>query len=108
MLRLQLKVKWNIFGKDWKITAVACYANAGSPTVTPILTGGSATSILTGACTCGTGAWAACAVNGSPLVHTFSGTGATCSSTPCDVAANITTAGGTAKFLQIKINGVLQ
>jgi len=98
----------NDFEKDWKITTVACMADAGTPTVTPILTAGSATSILTGACTCGAGVWAPCAVNGSPLVHSFSGTGATCSSTPCDLAVNITAAGGTAKFVQVKIKGVLQ
>lgn len=98
----------NRFGKDWKILTVVCRADAGAPTITPILTGGSATSILTGPCTCGTGAWAACAVNGAPLVHPFSGTGATCSTTPCDIAINITTAGGTAKFLRVEFQGILQ
>jgi len=100
----------NDFEKDWKITTVACMADAGTPTVNPILTAGAANSMLTGTgiCTCGTGTWAACAVNGAPLVHTFSGTGATCSSPPCDISVNVTSAGGTAKFIQVKIKGVLQ
>lgn len=98
----------NDMGADWTITTVACYANAGSPTVTPILTGGSGTSILTGALTCGTASWAAGTVQGTaPVVHSFSGAGATCSSTPCSIDANITTAGGTAKYIVLKIVGTL-
>lgn len=97
----------NTYGSDMTITSVSCWANAGSPTVTPILTGGTGTSILTGALTCGTGAWAAGTLNGSPVVHSFSANGATCSSTPCTVDVNITTAGGTAKYLVVRITGTL-
>jgi hypothetical protein len=89
----------NITGSDVTITAVACYADAGSPTVTPILTGGGGTSIVTGAITCGTASWAAGTINGTPTIHSFSANGATCSSTPCTLDANITTAGGTAKYI---------
>ena len=93
----------NITGFDATITAVACYADAGSPTVTPILTGGSATSIVTGAITCGNGTWAAGTVQSSPVpvLKTFSANGATCSSTPCDLAANITAA-NTAKYIVVR------
>jgi hypothetical protein len=87
----------NITGADVTITAVACYADAGSPTVTPILTGGGA--IVTGAITCGTASWAAGTISGTPTIHSFSANGATCSSTPCTLDANITTAGGTAKYI---------
>lgn len=98
----------NNYGGDWTITTVACWANAGSPTVTPILTGGTGTSILTGPLTCGTAAWAAGTVQGTaPVVHTFSGTGATCSSTPCSIDSNITAAGGTVKYLVVKITGTI-
>ena len=97
----------NDFGADWTITMVAGWADAGSPTVTPILTGGASTSILTGALTCGTAAWAAGTLNGSPVVKTFSGGGATCSSTPCSADVNITTAGGVAKYVVVKITGTL-
>jgi hypothetical protein len=94
----------NITGADATITAVACYADAGSPTVTPILTGGSATSIVTGAVTCGNGAWAAGTVQSSPVpvLKSFSANGATCSSTPCDLAANITAA-NSAKYIVVRI-----
>ena len=44
----------NMTGATLTILGVSCYADAGTPTVTPILTGGAATSILTGALTCGT------------------------------------------------------
>jgi hypothetical protein len=97
----------NVQGADLTITAVACWADAGSPTVTPILTGGAATSILTGALTCGTGAWATGTVNGTPVQHSFAADGATCSSTPCTLNANITTAGGTAKYLIVRITRTL-
>jgi hypothetical protein len=98
----------NEYGAAWTITTVACWANAGSPTVTPILTGGSGTSILTGALTCGTAAWAAGTVQGTaPVVNTFSGAGATCAATPCTIDVNITTAGGTAKYLVVKIVGTI-
>jgi hypothetical protein len=87
----------NITGSDVTITAVACYADAGSPTVTPVLTGGG--TIVTGAITCGTASWAAGTISGTPTIHSFSANGATCSSTPCTLDANITTAGGTAKYI---------
>jgi hypothetical protein len=93
------RVCGNITGADVTITAVACYADAGTPTVTPILTGGTSTSIVSGAITCGTGSWAAGTISGTPTIHSFSANGATCSSTPCTLDANITTAGGTAKYI---------
>lgn len=96
----------NDLGADVTITGVACWANAGSPTITPILTGGTGTSILSGALTCGTAAWAGAAANGTVTLHSFSGTGnATCSSTPCSADINITAAGGTAKYIVVKIVG---
>jgi hypothetical protein len=97
----------NSWGTDWTITSVSVWANAGSPTLTPILTGGAATSVLTGAVTAGTGSWAAGTVNGSPVVHSFSANGATCSVTPCTVDVNITTAGGVAKYIVVRIVGTI-
>jgi hypothetical protein len=85
---------------------VACYANAGTPTVTPILTGGTSTSLLTGALTCGAAAWAAGSLATTPTVHTFSGAGSgTCAITPCSIDVNLTSAGGTAKYVVVKIVG---
>ena len=90
----------NVSGHDATITAVACYADAGSPTVTPTLTGGGA--ILTGALTCGNGTWAAGAISGTPTVRSFAANGATCSTPPCDIAANVTDT-TTAKYIVIRI-----
>lgn len=94
----------NVSGVDATITAVACYADAGAPSVTPILTGGSSTSILTGALTCGTATWAAGTLQSSPapVLHSFSANGATCSSTPCTLDANLTTAGGAARYVVVR------
>lgn len=90
----------NVSGRDATITAVACYADAGSPTILPTLTGGGA--ILTGAFQCGNGQWAAGAILGTPTVRSFAANGATCSTPPCDIAANVTDT-TTAKYIVIRI-----
>ena len=82
----------NDTGQVMTITAVKCYADAGTPSVTPIITGGGATSILTGALTCGTAAYASGTLNGTPT----QGNNVT-------IDGNITTAGGTAKYIVIRI-----
>ena len=75
------------------ITAVKCYAPTGSPTVTPVLTAGGA--ILSGALTCDTTeGGAAGSLSGTPVIAT----GKT-------VNVNITTAGGSAKYLVVYITG---
>ena len=86
----------NMTGSAMTITAVECYADSGSPTVTPIITAGTATSILTGALTCGSGSFASGTLNGTPTQAT-SGT----------IDANITAAGGTAKYIVIRITRTL-
>ncbi|MEZ0391035.1 MAG: hypothetical protein ACAH59_02390, partial [Pseudobdellovibrionaceae bacterium] len=86
----------NKTGATMTITAVECYADAGSPTVTPIITGGAATSILTGALTCGTASFASGTLNGTPT-QSNNGT----------IDANITAAGGTAKYIVIRITRTL-
>ncbi len=63
-------------------------------------------SILTGVVSCGalptfTGA----TLSGTPVVHAFSGTGGTCSSTPCALNVNMSTAGGTAKYCVLSVTG---
>lgn len=94
-------------GIDYRIIAASCISDAASdsPTVTPILTGGSGTSIVTGAITCGT-SWAAGTINGKPIVHSFDSDGAMCSTTPCTIDANITAAGTTAKYLVLRLRMV--
>jgi hypothetical protein len=78
----------NKFGVTETITAVDCWADAGSPTITPVITGGA--SILSGALTCGTGAWAAGSLSGTPTLSNDS-----------TLDANITTAGGVATNIRV-------
>lgn len=84
----------NKTGTAMTITAVECYADAGSPTVTPIITGGG--TILTGALTCGTGSFAAGTLSGTP---TQANNGS--------IDANMTVAGGTARYVVIRITRTL-
>ena len=86
----------NKTGATLTITAVECYAATGSPTVTPIITGGGGTSILTGALTCGTGSFASGTLNGTPT-----------QSNGGSIDGNITSAGGTAKYLVIRVTRTL-
>jgi hypothetical protein len=82
----------NVSGSSQTITAIACYANAGSPTVNPIITGGGGTSLLSAPLTCGTGSYASGTLSGTPSLSN----GAT-------IDANIATAGGVAKYIVIRI-----
>ncbi len=91
-----LAVCGNVYGATLTITKVECYANAGTPTVTPIITGGSATSILSGALTCGAASFATGSLNGTPT-QLADGT----------INGNITVAGGTAKYIVIRITRTL-
>lgn len=95
----------NNTGTNVTITGISAWGNAGSTTVTPILTGGTATSLVTGAITAGTGAWTAGTVNGSPTLHSFSANDAICSTTPCTIDVNLTTPDGTTKYLVVQISG---
>src|SRR5215813_13382049 len=98
----------NDAGLDATILSVALYCDGGTSTFTPITSGGGPTSIVTGACACGTaGTWAACTINGAPVVHSFSGTGATCTTAPCSATGNMTTADGVTKYALLKIKWVL-
>lgn len=86
----------NQTGSTMTILSVECYANAGSPTVNPIISGGSATSILSSPLTCGTGVFASGTLNGTPT-QTDGQT----------IDGNIATAGGTAKYVVIRIKRTL-
>ncbi len=86
----------NNSGQVRTITSFKCYADAGTPTVTPIITGGGATSILTGALTCGTAAFATGTLNGTPT----EGNGGT-------IDFNVTVAGGAARYIVMQLNWTL-
>jgi hypothetical protein len=86
---------FNDAGATFTISAVRCLADNGSTTttVTPIVNGGTSTSILTAALTCGNGTFASGTLSGTPTVVS---TGS--------IDANITAA-GTAKSVRIVITG---
>ncbi len=87
----------NDSGATMTITGVHCYSDAGSPTVTPIITGGSSTSILSGALTCSqTQGGAAGTLNGTPTQTNGQ-----------SVDGNVTNAGGTAKYIVLRITRTL-
>lgn len=82
----------NVSGVTQTITEIACYANTGSPTVRPIITGSSATSLLATDLTCGSGTYATGTLSGTPTMATGS-----------TIDANIASAGGVAKYIVIRI-----
>lgn len=82
----------NVSGGVMDIIGVACYANAGSPVVNPIITGGGSTSLLSSPLTCGTGSYATGTLSGSPTLSNGS-----------TIDANISTAGGVAKYIVVRI-----
>jgi hypothetical protein len=86
---------FNGFGVTETITGVRCWTNAGSPTVTPVITDGGG-AILTGALTCTNTSTAPMGAAG-----TLSGT-PTLASTGT-INANVTSAGGTATNIRIYI-----
>ena len=90
----------NVTGVDAIIIAVACYADAGTPQINPVLADG--TAILSSPFNCGAGAWNAGAVVGTPTIHSFGVDGASCPLAPCNLNANISSAGGTAKYLVMR------
>lgn len=82
----------NVSGGTQTITAISCWANTGSPTVRPIITGGAANSLLSADLQCGTGSYATGTLNGTPTLAN----GAT-------IDANIASAGGVAKYIVLRI-----
>jgi hypothetical protein len=57
----------NKYGVPLTITSVQCYSNAGSSSIRPIITGGSVSSILSAALTCGIGSFTTGTLNGAPV-----------------------------------------
>lgn len=96
----------NWYGKPWKILGFVCKTNAGTVTATPILSAGTATSIVTTSVACGTN-WTAGTINGSPTVQPFAANRITCGTPPCTLDMNITNAGGTAARLQWAVIGTI-
>jgi hypothetical protein len=98
----------NRLRRPLKILAVSAWCDAGATTFRPILRGGATNSILTADCTCGTGTTpAACTLNGSPIINSATGAGATCGTPPCAVDMNLT-ADGVTKEGCIYVDAILQ
>lgn len=81
----------NTSSSNQEIISVSCYANEGSPTVLPKITGSGENSILTGNLTCGNGSYTFGTLNGTPALST-NGT----------IDGNIVSA-GSAKYIIIRI-----
>jgi hypothetical protein len=84
---------YNDTGVTVHIVAIRCWANAGSPTVFPIKTGGG--DLLTGNLTCGTAAWANGNLHGTSSNLDIANAGT--------IDANIVAAGGVATNLRLVI-----
>jgi len=103
----------NMYRRPLKILALACKVDvqgATPLTIQPILTGQSATSVVTGPCTCGNGSFATCTLTGQPILQpvTPGSAGANCPTAPCSLDFNIATAGGTAKVVIGNFEAILQ
>jgi hypothetical protein len=79
----------NEFASDWKLLSVSCYSKGAPLAVNVTLTGGTPTSVLTAPLQCGNEEWVSGEVNGTPIVHSFSGKGALCVTKPCDLRVKI-------------------
>jgi hypothetical protein len=84
----------NKFGATLTITEVECYADAGSPSVMPKISGGS--DLLSSELTCGNGSFTSGTLNGTPA-QTVNQT----------IDGNIVVAGGAAKYIVIRITRTL-
>jgi len=105
----------NHYGRDLKVLSLACYADAGSPTiqVTWNSVTETGTSVLSADCTCGTATFNACTLSGTAsnlLIHSYaSASGSrTCTTAPCGLSFWIRTAGGTSRYIVVDGKAILQ
>ena len=101
----------NLYHRPLKFLAMTCKVDAGTLTIQPIITGQSATSIVTGPCTCGVGAFGTpCALTGQPMLQPATNAGQSCPAGAglCSLDFNIQTTDGTAKVLIGNIEAILQ
>ena len=103
----------NRSGRDMEVRTLACKTNAGQVTINPVLTGGSATSILTGTgkCACVSTGWTNCTVQSgtsAPVVKSYTGAPPSCGTPPCSIDFNIDTIETAAKYLNISGTALLK
>jgi hypothetical protein len=98
----------NLYRRPMKLLGLACKADTGGVVIRPVMTGQGATSIVAADCTCGNGVFAACSLNGTPLLLPASNAGVTCPTAPCSLDFNIQSVDGTAKVLIGNFDAILQ
>jgi hypothetical protein len=105
----------NTYGRPVKILAIACRADQAGLVIRPVMSGATTpdtdTSIVSGDCTCGTNAFAVCALTGQPIVQPAGGAGATCPTAPtqpCSVDFNIKSTAGNAHIVTGNFQAILQ
>jgi hypothetical protein len=87
------------------IRAVSCYIRGnGRVVINPVLTGKAANSVLKQPLVCDKDdGWKSGAVNGTPVVNSFSYNAATCNIAPCTIDLNIVSVDGDPHYMIIKI-----
>jgi hypothetical protein len=97
----------NDTGQPVKVTEISCKAPVAGVTV-DIAQAGTATSILSGVCTCGVSPnWGSCSVLTTAVVKSYTGT--TCPSAPCGLdALTIDVGTNNPRYYSLKGKGVLQ
>jgi hypothetical protein len=105
----------NVYGRPVKILKLACRADQAGLVIRPVMSGATTpdtdTSIVPSNCTCGTGAFAGCALNGQPIVYPALDAGATCPTAPaqpCSVDFNILSTSGAAHIVTGNFQAILQ
>jgi hypothetical protein len=97
----------NTYGRTVKLLNVSVACNAGASRVLPVLRGGG--TILTGECTCGTGAYPAlCSLSGNPILQSATGAGSSCPTTPCGIDVNISFVDGVTKMITVYFDTIIQ
>jgi len=99
----------NMYRRPVQLLAVSCMNDAGALTINPILRGVTGTtSVLTTPCTCGNAVFAACSLNGLPLVNPATAAGATCTTTPCSIDLNINTVDNVTRQVTINVDAIIR
>jgi hypothetical protein len=99
----------NHYGRDAKVLHLACYADAGAPTI-QVTWAGSATSVLTADCQCGIATFAPCSVvttGTNMLIHSWASTASTrtCTTPPCGLDFKLLTSINTTGTRYIVVDG---
>jgi hypothetical protein len=94
----------NDLRQPFTIYTVACKTAEGTAEILPVLEPGGPTSILSTVCPCVADKWTLCAVNGFPVVHPYTETGAACPTPPCDLGVLVPKASA-GKALRVSITG---